>query len=210
MRVHDAVLPGHKPGQNMETNDMSTADHAWLRYAELQQRSRNVERLSDYSWGLESGLNSLLKSVETGAIPSEPADLDAALTRAIASGARLCRSHSLALRTWLPPPESSSINTAAEARIELTEIENSLSSADRDLLIDAALGYSDREIAALCESTPGAVRVRLSRLRAKLAAAGFPRRHSATATGVLNCMIATSQKQPEGRINGRRSSNLHK
>lgn len=150
---------------------MSPSHCAWLRYEDLQQRSRKAEN-SDYAWGLESALNYLLNAIETGTIPSKLVDLDATLNRAIASGARLCRSRSLALRKWELPRESMSTSAAAEAKIEFARIAGGVSKADEGILLDAGFGYSDREIAVRHSSTPGAVRVRLSRLRHKLTANG--------------------------------------
>jgi DNA-directed RNA polymerase specialized sigma24 family protein len=153
---------------------MANSDYAWLRYAELQQRSRKSQNFNDYTWGIESALNFLLNAVDTGTVPSNPADLDAALNRAIASGARLCRSRSATLKKWVLPSELISTHAAAEANIELARIEGAFKEADGEILMDAGLGYTDREIADRHSSTPGAVRVRLSRLRLKLA----PQRHS--------------------------------
>jgi DNA-directed RNA polymerase specialized sigma24 family protein len=59
---------------------------------------------------------------------------------------------------------------ATEARIEITRIMQLVSSNDRAVLLDAGVGYTDREIAERRRSTAGAIRVRLSRLRLKLAA----------------------------------------
>lgn len=148
---------------------MTIIDYAWLRYADLQQRSRKAEELNDYSWGIEAALNYLLRVLETGTVPFNQSDLDAALSRAIASGARLRRSRSLAQRTWLVPPDSLSTNSAAEASIELDRIGRDVKEADGEILLDAGFGYTDREIASRHASTPGAIRVRLSRLRVKLA-----------------------------------------
>jgi hypothetical protein len=144
---------------------MTTIDYAWLRYADLQQRSTKAEELNDYSWGIEAALNYLLRIIETRTTPSSQLDLDAAISRAIASGARLRRSRSLALRKWLVPPESLSTNSAAEASIGLDKIWRGVKDADGEILLDAGYGYTDREIASRHTSTPGAIRVRLSRLR---------------------------------------------
>jgi DNA-directed RNA polymerase specialized sigma24 family protein len=154
----------------METNGMANSDYAWLRYADLQQRSIKDQDFNDYTWGLESALNFLLNAIETGAVPSNPADLDAAINRVIASGARLCRSRSATLKKWVLPAELISTHTAAEANIELARIEGAVKQSDGQILLDAGLGYTDREIAQRHSSTPGAVRARLSRLRLKLSA----------------------------------------
>jgi DNA-directed RNA polymerase specialized sigma24 family protein len=159
---------------------MATSDYAWLRYAELQQRTRKAQNFNDYAWGIESALNFLLNAVETGTLPTNPADLDAALNRAIASGARLYRSRSAALKKWVLPSDLISTHTAAEANIELARIEGSVKETDGKILLDAGLGYTDREIADRHSSTPGAIRARLSRLRGKLAAG----RHSESGAAV--------------------------
>jgi DNA-directed RNA polymerase specialized sigma24 family protein len=151
---------------------MSKDDHAWRRYADLQELSRKSPYLGDYAWGIECALNYLLSAIETSTVPPDSLDLEAALTRAIASGARLYRSRSLALKTWMRPPESMSTNAAAEARIELARIGGAVKAADKKILLEAGLGYTDREIANRHASTPGAIRVRLSRLRLKLELTG--------------------------------------
>ena len=151
---------------------MTIIDYAWLRYADLQLRSRKTEELNDYSWGIEAALDYLLRVIETGTLPLSQSVLDAAIGRAIASGARLRRSRSLARRKWLVPPESLSTNAAAEATIELDSIGRVLKDADAEVLLDAGFGYTDREIACRHTSTPGAVRVRLSRLRRNLVEQG--------------------------------------
>jgi DNA-directed RNA polymerase specialized sigma24 family protein len=168
------ALPGHMPGQNLETNGMPNSDYAWLRYAELQQRSRKAQDFNDYGWGIESALNFLLNAIETGTVPSNPADLGAALGRAIASGARLCRSRSATLKKWVLSSDLISTHNAAEANVELARIKSALKEADAEILMDVGLGYTDREIADRHSSTPGAVRVRLSRLRLKLSASHRP------------------------------------
>jgi hypothetical protein len=147
---------------------MTIIDYAWLRYADLQQRSRKAQELNDYAWGIEAALNYLLRVLETGTIPFNQLDLDAALSRAIASGARLRRSRSFAQRKWLIPPDALSTNSAAEASFELDRIGRDMRGADAEILLDAGFGYTDREIACRHTSTPGAVRVRLSRLRRNL------------------------------------------
>lgn len=60
--------------------------------------------------------------------------------------------------------------SAAEATIEIARILRLVSTEDRALMVDTELGFTDREIAERRRSTPGAVRVRLSRLRLKLVA----------------------------------------
>jgi len=148
---------------------MSPSHYAWLRYEDLQQRSKKLQNFNDYAWGIECALNYLLGAIETGTFPSDLAELDAAVNRAIATGARLWRSRALALKKWASPIESSSTAGAAEAIVEFARIARTVKKADEEILLDAGRGYTDREIADRHATTPGAIRVRLSRLRHKLA-----------------------------------------
>lgn len=147
---------------------MSDTDYAWLRYADLQERSRNTHYSNDYSWGIEAALDYLLEVTAAGDVPSAPV-LDAAINRAISSGARLRRSRSATLKKWLRPGESLSTLAAAEASIMLAKIRSIVGRADHRILLAAAFGYTDREIAGHNASTPGAIRARIHRLRNKLA-----------------------------------------
>ncbi len=146
---------------------MSDTDYAWLRYADLQERSRNTHHSNDYSWGIEAALDYLVEVTATGNVPPATV-LDAAINRAISSGARLRRSRSAALKKWLRPAESLSTSGAAEANVMLAKIRSIVSRADHRILLASAIGYTDREIAGRNALTPGALRARICRLRNKL------------------------------------------
>jgi hypothetical protein len=167
------VIAQHSPGKVLEKpwrKKMPNCDYAWGRYEELQKRTMDSLHVNNYSWGIERALGFLLKAIETGMVESEPAALDEVIQRSISSGARLQRSRSLALKTWGPRPQSMSTSGLAEANIELVRIAGVAKDRDQEILMEAAYGYTDREIAGRHASTPGAIRVRLSRLRLKLAA----------------------------------------
>jgi DNA-binding NarL/FixJ family response regulator len=150
---------------------MSDSPYPWPYYADLQKRSRQLHRTSDYWWGMERALDHILDLIATGTVPADPDELVTALNRVIASGARLHRSRSAALAEFAPIAEPASADdTAAEARIELARIVRLVSTTDEAMLVDAGFGYTDREIADRRGSTPGAIRVRLSRIRLKLVA----------------------------------------
>ena len=180
---------------------MTITDYAWLRYHDLQERSREAQELNDYAWGIEAALNYLLRVLATGTLPFDQLDLDVALSRAIASGARLRRSHSLARRKWSISPDVLSTNSAADACIGLDRIRRDLRAADAEILLDAGFGYTDREIACRHTSTPGAVRVRLSRLRRNLLEQGrsfarpAPRRVAAFPARALSKLSSPSKGQ---------------
>jgi DNA-directed RNA polymerase specialized sigma24 family protein len=146
---------------------MPNDDHAWQCYGELQELSRNEPRVGDHAWGVESALNYLLSAIETANISPNPSELELAVNRTVATGARLYRSRAMALkkRTRQSPQKS---DPPAIAKIELTRIGGLVKDNDATILLEAGLGFTDREIADRHASTPGAVRIRLSRLRSKL------------------------------------------
>jgi DNA-directed RNA polymerase specialized sigma24 family protein len=146
-------------------------DYPWAYYADLQDRSRKSARLTPYWWGMEAGMTYLLNAIATDTVPADPKELEATLNRTIASAARLHRSRATAHSYNRPIDEPATADAAAaEARIELLRIVRLVSTNDAGLLVDAGLGYTDREIAMRRGSTPGAIRVRISRLRLKIAA----------------------------------------
>jgi hypothetical protein len=147
---------------------MSPIDHAWLRYSDLQERSKKLNRIDDCYWGIDSALAYLLDAITRGTVPENPFDLDATLSRTITSGARLCRSRAVVLKTWISPPKSVPTSGAAEANIELLSIAQTVNRGDAKVLFDAGRGFTDREIAERHASTPGAIRARIYRLRCKL------------------------------------------
>jgi len=149
----------------------SSDDYPWAYYADLQDRSRKFARLTPFWWGMEVGMAYLLNAIATETVPADPRQLVATLNRTIASAARLHRGRAAALSYHRPIDDPPSVdNTAAEARIELMRIVRLVSTNDGLLLVGAGLGYTDREIAQRHGSTPGAIRVRISRLRLKIAA----------------------------------------
>jgi DNA-binding NarL/FixJ family response regulator len=145
--------------------------YPWRYYADLQGLSSKLFRVSGYTWGIDRALSFLLEAITTNSVPRDPDELVAVLNRVIASEARLSRSHAAALIKFAPVAEPASVDDAAtEARIELMRIVKLVGANDSSLMMDVGLGYADREIAGRRNSTPGAVRIRLSRLRLKLAA----------------------------------------
>lgn len=149
----------------------SSDDYPWAYYAELQNRSSKLKRLTPFWWGMEAGMAYLLEAIAAGTVPADPNELVATLNRTIASAARLDRSRAATLSYNKPvdgPPTTDDV--AAEARIELTRIIRLVGNRGQNVLVDAGLGYTDREIALRHGLTPGAVRVRISRLRLKIAA----------------------------------------
>jgi hypothetical protein len=154
---------------------MSNNDLAWSRYADLQKQSQQSQHLNDHIWGIERALNWLLASIETGTVPTSPTELDAALARAIASGSRLQRSRASALKSHGMAAQEPATTNPAVANLELARIAACFGAADANILFDAGFGYTHLEIAHRCSCTPGAVRVRLSRLRRRARVMHRPR-----------------------------------
>jgi DNA-binding NarL/FixJ family response regulator len=147
------------------------AAYPWPCYADLQERGRKHRRIDGYAWGLERAQHFLLNAIAAGTVPAHPAELEVALKRVIASEARRHRSQTAARVKLTPVQESpGSDSPAAEARIELARIAQLVSVNDENILSDVGLGYADREIALRRDLTAGGVRVRLSRVRVRLAA----------------------------------------
>jgi DNA-binding NarL/FixJ family response regulator len=127
-----------------------------------------LPRLSPYTEGIEAALNFLLHAILSATVPPDPDDLVKSLNRVIASAARLHRSRSTALAKKHQIEEP--LLPAVDSQMEIARILRLVSVSDGDFLSDVGLGYTDREIGDRRASSPGAVRVRLSRLRSKLAA----------------------------------------
>jgi hypothetical protein len=151
---------------------MSKFAFAWRCYADLQQHALQSHRIGDCSWGLEQGLDYLIAAISSDTVPVNPQILEANLKRAMASSSRLERAHSSARRTWLQPRSgTASIDNEVEASAALNKIAQVVTgSVEQQILFKTGLGYSDAEIAHEFASTPNAIRIRLLRLRRKLAA----------------------------------------
>jgi hypothetical protein len=130
----------------------------WGAYARLQKRLARTNRV-DQAWGLEAALNCLL--APRGAVRS---DVDSARVARSASRkeryrARLRRIH-LVGRDCTPPPEG-----CIDARRDLQTAESALPRPDWILLRSLAEGHNYDELAAASRVSPGALRVRVLRLR---------------------------------------------
>ena len=150
---------------------MSKFAFAWRCYADLQQGAVRSHRSGDSLWGIERGLDYLIAAVSSDTVPTDPQTLEANVRRAMASGSRLERAHSSAMRKWLLPRNiSASLEDEVDARAALGKIAHTMDSVEQQILFRTGLGYSDAEIAQEVVSTPNAVRIRLLRMRRRLAA----------------------------------------
>jgi len=144
-------------------------DFLWGKYACLQAELRDKPSVGNRSWGIEAGLNRILSSVP---LSNDPSANDDDIERAVNNEQRRER-HRAALRhlylvTEEPGPHP---ETSLQARAELRLARAKVTKSDWDLLSAVAIGHDYAEIAAAEPRTPGALRVRVLRLRREVAAA---------------------------------------
>jgi len=136
----------------------------WCVYAEHQSRAARCGRITDRSWGVENGLTSFLKAVESGSIPKDQTQFQDDIERAVATGSWVERNHARLLRKYLRPGEEHAEQRQFD-RIQLTEMRERVNAAEWSLLMAVAAGGAYREIPGM---TAGAARTRVARLRACL------------------------------------------
>ena len=136
----------------------------WCIYAEHQSRAARGSRLTDRSWGIENGLTSFLKAVESGSVPEDQAEFQGDIDRAVATGSWLERNHARLLRKYVRPQEEHSERRLLD-RLRLAEMRESMKPAEWAFLMAVAAGIAYHEMAGM---TAGAARTRLARLRSRL------------------------------------------
>ncbi|MGC2830049.1 MAG: hypothetical protein WB994_10450 [Candidatus Acidiferrum sp.] len=143
---------------------MSDLPHPWSAYLRLQNKLARRRRIDDHTWGLEAGLSRIL----TGTIPCAE-DVD----RAVRSESRKER-YRVQLRhaylktddlTVKPIPEN-----AFDARRHLRRIRARVSAEEWALLRAVGDGFEYKELAVASNAATGALRIRVLRLRRRLAA----------------------------------------
>jgi hypothetical protein len=134
---------------------MAVLPHPWNNYARLQTELRRNNRI-DRAWGAEAALTFICS---IGSPASDDAD------RAARSEARRER-HRAVLRRWYLSEDNLRIDPRCGADLAL--IKAWVTPADWDLLSAIGEGCSYQEVAAKTGQTPGALRVRVTRLRKRL------------------------------------------
>lgn len=148
---------------------MSDLPFPWNIYEETQEKAARCGRVTDWSWGIEAGLNKFLAAVESSCGITDPKKFQNSVDKAIATGSRVERHRTQLRRRFLRQDPERHAETHLLANACLAEIRNIVSSEEWELLISVAAGITCREIAASRGITAGSVRVRLFRLRARLA-----------------------------------------
>lgn len=141
---------------------MDELPEPWGSYQRLQNTLRQRDRVDDVAWGLEAGLNRSLTNREA----SEN------ISRAVESESRKER-YRAQLRGiyFVVEPVVASPENELIAIEHLDRIRSSVAALDWELLCDVADGISYSEIAGSRQTTAGALRIHVFRLRRVLRAA---------------------------------------
>jgi hypothetical protein len=144
---------------------MAGLPHPWAIYARLQTNLRSDHRVGDRSWGAEAGMNHILESA-SGAPPTEDE-----IKQVIATSRRRERHRGSRREPLLEDIATAHPDDALTARSELAAIRRQVGDRNWELLTAVGIGSDYKEISIAGSVPPGAVRVRVLRLRTSLAAA---------------------------------------
>ena len=141
-------------------------DSVWVKYTSLQAELLDNSTLSHRSWGLEGALNRILSADAPTCIAANGDNIE----HIVGSEQRRER-HRTALRRLQLPQEAPSFDLGPflAARAELKSARAKVNGSDWNLLCGVAIGHSYAEIATAHGETVGALRVRVSRLRRRIA-----------------------------------------
>jgi hypothetical protein len=142
---------------------MAELPHPWGVYLRLQSELDDSAEINDRNFGLEAALNSLV--AQTPTIVS-----DGEVDRTIASAARNNRHRVMLRRKYFPRTEPTfDPRPFLDARARLRLVHAAVTDGEWDLLRAVGAGYDYDEIKGTLSA--GAVRVKVLRLRARLARA---------------------------------------
>jgi len=140
--------------------------HPWGMYARLQNNLCRNHQVGDRSCGTEAGMDHILESA-SGAPPTEEE-----VNQVIATGRRRERHRGSRREPLLEDIATAHPEGALTARSELAAIRRKVGDRNWELLTAVGIGSDYEEISIAVSVPPGAVRVKVLRLRASLAAAG--------------------------------------
>jgi hypothetical protein len=147
---------------------MAELPFPWCIYAENQSTAARCGRITDRTWGIENSLTHFLTVVESSSVPINQEELQRIIDRAMATGSWVERNRARIRRKYLWHEAAPHAERRMLARARLAEIRRSVSAAEWNLLIAVAAGFACHEMAAGPDASSGAVRTRISRLRARL------------------------------------------
>ena len=149
---------------------MADLPHSWVAYGRLQVELSRGHRINVQSLGIEAALNHILASSQDNQLPSAEEASRAADT------ARRRERHRAHLRSvYLADTDNADVSPSPEdtviARLGLNAIRSRVSEKDWTILSEVAAGRDYAEVAAVFGGTTGSLRVRVLRLRQRLAKA---------------------------------------
>jgi hypothetical protein len=133
-------------------------------YARLQNSLRRDHQVGDRSWGTEAGMDYILESA-SGAPPTEDE-----VNQVIATSRRRERHRASRREPLLEDIATAHPDGALTARRELAAIRRKVGDRNWKLLAAVGIGSDYKEISITMSAPPGAMRVKVLRLRASLAA----------------------------------------
>jgi len=144
---------------------MADLPHPWGMYARLQNNLRREHRVDDRSWGTEAGMDHILDSASGVPLTEDE------VNQVIATARRRERHRGSRREPLLEDIATAHPEGALSARRELAAIRRKVGDRNWDLLTAVAIGSDYKEISIAMSVLQGAVRVKVLRLRASLAAA---------------------------------------
>jgi hypothetical protein len=144
---------------------MADLPHPWAMYARLQTNLRRDTRVGDRSWGTEVGMDHILVSASGAPLTEDE------VNQVIATGRRRERHRGSRRAPLLDDIATAHPEGALTARSELAAIRRRIGDRNWELLTAVGIGSDYKEISTAVSVPPGAVRVKVLRLRASLAAA---------------------------------------
>jgi hypothetical protein len=139
----------------------------WSIYARLQNESRRHDRVSDASWGIERGLNLILSRIAVEGLAYDPKLLSAEVEKAINSGSWSERHHARLRCTHSHVFPKLTANNAHES-VQIGEIGGQLDEDDWQLILAIGEGKTYHQMECETGVSRGALRTRISRIRARL------------------------------------------
>jgi len=138
--------------------------HPWREYLGYQRKLANSSTIDVLSWGREAALNRILSNP---ALCSPPSTEE--INRAARSERRRERHRERLRLMHLPRLDHVEFESAALARIDLRKVRAQTTAVEWVLLSEVAEGRSYDEIAASTGVSSGALRVRILRIRHRIA-----------------------------------------
>jgi hypothetical protein len=147
---------------------MTGTDYPWSVYERLQRASARSRQSGSREYAIDAGLDYLLSAIAAGTVPIRPADLETIVARVMATAARRRRHRTRLTMKWGLVDEKDAFLAAHARHLDLLRAGSAVAGEDTAILIDVGKGFTDREIASRRGTTPGAVRIRLARLRKRV------------------------------------------